>query len=251
MSWTESASTSFACRHSSARTADAARVLRLLERTRERLSAHFPQPAAELTVVLHDSPHALALSNPLMPAIWGLTAKPARRYVTGWAGRHELHVLSPRALRDRASGVSGSFEMLMLAPASLYAKRVITGTNRELQQARLPARSWAELRWAWLVEGAARWLSGESGHARTVVGHYMRTGHRPRFPASARDAPLLAPTLIEFLAEQQGPAAVTRLVGRLHTGGAHAALLSAFQGSGLSSIESEWRSRLRRLSDGG
>jgi hypothetical protein len=251
MSWTESASTSFACRHSSARTADAARVLRLLERTRERLSTHFPQPAVELTVVLHDSPHALALSNPLMPAIWGLTAKPARRYVTGWAGRHELHVLSPRALRDRASGVSGSFEMLMLAPASLYAKRVIIGTNRELQQARLPARSWAELRWAWLVEGAARWLSGESGHARTVAGHYMRTGHRPRFPAGARDAPLLAPTLIEFLAEQQGPAAVTRLVGRLHTGGAHAALLSAFPGSGLTSIEGEWRSRLRRLGDGG
>ena len=51
---------------------------------------------------MHDSPHALALSNPLMPAIWGPTAKPARRYVTGWAGRHELHVLSPRALRDRA-----------------------------------------------------------------------------------------------------------------------------------------------------
>ena len=251
MSWTESASTSFACRHSSARTADAARVLRQLERTRERLAAHLPQPAVELTVVLHDSPHALALSNPLMPAIWGFTAKPARRYVAGWAGRHELHVLSPRALRDRASGVSGSFEMLALAPASLYAKRVIVGTNRELQQARLPARSWAELRWAWLVEGAARWLSGESGYGRTIVGQYMRTGHRPRFPPSPGDAPLLAPTLIELLAEQQGPAAVARLVGRLHTGGPDAALLSAFPGQGLTSIESEWRSRLRRLGEGG
>ena len=205
MSWTESASTSFACRHSSARAADAARVLALLERTRERLAAHFPQLATELTVVLHDSPHALALSNPLMPALWGLTAKPARRYVAGWAGRHELHVLSPRALRERASGVSGSFEMLALAPASLYARRVIVETNRELQQARLPGRSWAELRWAWLLEGAARWLSGESG-ARTQrsSAKYMRTGHRPRFPPSARDAPLLAATLIELLAEQEG-----------------------------------------------
>ena len=82
-------------------------MLRLLERTRERLIEHFPQPAAELTVVLHDSPQALVLSNPLMPLIWGLTAEPARRYVTGWAGRHELHVLSPRALRERASGRLG------------------------------------------------------------------------------------------------------------------------------------------------
>ena len=72
-----------------------------------------------------------------------------------------------------------------------------------------------------------------------------------RFPPSARDAPLLAPTLIELLAEQQGPAAVVRLVGRLHSGGPDAALLSAFPGQGLSSIESEWRSRLRRLADGG
>ncbi len=251
MSWTESASRSFACRHSSAASADAARVLRQLERARERLADDFPQPATELTVVLHDSPHALVLSNPLMPAIWGLTAKPVRRYVTGWAGRHELHVLAPRALRERASGVSGSFEMLALAPASLYSKAVIVGTNRELQQARLPGRSWAELRWAWLVEGAARWLSGESGHGRMVAGNYMRTGHRPRFPPSARDAPLLAPTLIELLAEQQGSAAVVRLVGRLHTGGPDAALLSAFPGQGLSSIESEWRSRLRRLADRG
>jgi hypothetical protein len=251
MSWTESASSSFACRHSSARTGDAARVLNLLERTRERLSTSFPEVTIEITVVLHDSPQALVLSNPLLPAIWGLSSKPARRYVTGWVGRHELHVLSPRALRERASRVSGSFEMLALAPASLYAKRVIVGTNRELQQARLPSRSWAELRWAWLVEGTARWLSGESGHARAVVGQYLHAGHRPHFPPSARDAPLLAPSLIEFLAEQEGPAAVARLVGRLHTGGPDAALLSAFPGRGLSSIESEWRSRLRRLGEGG
>lgn len=251
MAWSESASASFSCRHSSARAADAARVLRLLERTRERLSEYFPQPDIELTVVLHDSPQALVLSNPLMPAIWARTARPARRYVTGWAGRHELHVLSPRALRDRATGVSGSFEMLALAPASLYARRVIVGSNRELQSARLPARSWAELRWAWMVEGASRWLSGESGHARTVVGHYMRSGRRPQFPPRARDAALLAPPLIELLAEQEGPRGVARLAGRLHTAGAEAALLHAFPGQGLSSIEVEWRSRLRRLAEGG
>jgi hypothetical protein len=223
----------------------------LLERTRERLAEHFPQLETELTVVLHDSPHALGLSNPLLPAIWGLTARSARRYVTGWAGRQELHVLSPRALQERATNVSGSFEMLALAPASLYAKRVIVGANRELQAAGLPARSWAELRWSWLVEGASRWLSGESGHARTVVGHYMRSGPRPHFPPGPRDAPLLAPSLIELLAEQEGPGGVARLAGRLHAGGAEAALLHAFAGHGLSTVENEWRSRLRRLAEGG
>lgn len=251
MAWSESTSASFACRHSSARPHDAARVLRLLERTRERLAENFAPPDGGLTVVLHDSPHALALSNPLMPLVWGLTARQARRYVTGWAGRQELHVLSPRALRERASLVSGSFEMLALAPATLYAKRVIVGANRELQTARLPARSWAELRWAWLVEGASRWLSGESGHARTVVGQYMRSGHRPHFPPRARDAPLLAPVLIELLAEQQGAGGVARLAGRLHAGGADAALLHAFGGQQLASVENEWRSRLRRLGEGG
>lgn len=252
MAWVESTSASFACRHSSERSADAARVLRLLEQTREQLAEHFPPIDDEITIVLHDSPQALVLSNPLMPLVWGFTSRRARRYVTGWAGRQELHVLSPRALRERASSsTSGSFEMLALAPASLYARRVIVGTNRELRSARLPARSWAELRWAWLVEGASRWLSGESGHARSVVGQYMRSGRRPHFPPGPRDAPLLAPPLIELLAEQDGPAAVARLAGRLHAGGSEAALLHAFPGQGLSSVESEWRSRLRRLGEGG
>jgi hypothetical protein len=251
MAWTESTSASFACRHSSERAADAARVLRLLERTRERLLEHFPNVDAELTVILHDSPHALLLSNPLLPAIYGLTSRPARRYVTGWAGLHELHVLSPRALRERASSVSGSFEMLALTPASLYAKHVVVTANRELQSARLPARSWAELRWAWLVEGASRWFSGESGHARSVIGQYMRSGRRPHFPPGPRDAPLLAPPLIELLAEHEGPSGVARLVGRLHAGGSRAALLHAFGRQELSSIENEWRSRLRRLGEGG
>ncbi len=222
----------------------------LLERTR-RAARHdaFTQLTTEITVVLHDSPHALALSNPLMPAIWGLTSKPARRYVTGWAGHHELHVLSPRALRERASRVSGSFEMLALAPASLYAKRVIVGTNRELAQARLPSRSWAELRWAWLVEGTARWLSGESGHARTVVGQYLHAGHRPQFPPSARDAPLLAPSLIELpWPSRRASAAIARLARRaaLRAGPTRRSVAAHPGPRPVSGIEGEWRLRLRR-----
>ncbi len=251
MPWTESESASFRARHASANTADAGRVLRLLERTRELLEAQLPPLDAELTVILHDSPQALALSNPLLPLVWTLTAGPVRRYVTGWAGRHELHVLSPRALRARATLVPGSFEMLALAPASLYAKRVIADANRELHGARLPNRVWTELHWAWLIEGAARWFSGESGHARAVIGDYMRSGHRPRFPPSVRDAPLLAPPLIDLLAQSDGPTAVARLVGRLHTAGADAALASIAGARSLAGLEQEWRSRLRRLAEGG
>ncbi|HEX3805034.1 MAG TPA: hypothetical protein VHV75_19570 [Solirubrobacteraceae bacterium] len=250
MSWAESTSASFACRHSSARSADAARVLALLERTRERLAYHFPQLTGELTVVLHDSPHALALSNPLMPALWGVTGKTARRYVAGWAGERELHTLSPQALRARASSVSGSFEILALAPASLYARRVIIESNRELQSARVVSRLWAELRWAWLLDGASRWFSGETGYSRSVVGQYIRAGHRPRFPPAARDAPLLGGTLVELLAEQQDDAAVARLAGRLHTGGSQTALRVAFGERAVMTVETEWRSRLRRLADG-
>ena len=103
-------------------------------------------------------------------------------------------MLSPHALSERASGVSGSFEMLALAPASLYARRVIIESNRELRSARALSRGWQELRWAWLVDGAARWFSGESGYSRSVLGRYLRAGHRPHFPPRAHDAPLLGAT---------------------------------------------------------
>ncbi len=250
MSWIESTSASFACRHSSRGATDAARVLALLERTRGRLVQDFAAPTAELTVVLHDSPQALALASPLIVGQWALTARQARRYVAGAVGRHELHVLSPEALRGRASGVTGSFEMLALTPASLYARWVIAAGNRELQAAGATKRLWLGQHWAWLLEGAARWLSGETGYSRAVVGSYVRYAGRPHFPPRAADAPILAGTLIELLAERRGEAGVAGLVGRLHSGSTHTALRTAFGEEALMNVEVEWRSRLRRLADG-
>lgn len=249
MSWTESTSTSFQCRHSSGCAEDAARVLALLERTRDRLSSVLPPLEREPTIVLHDTPHALVLSNPLMPALWAATCPPARRYVAGWSGSRELHVLAPSALRDRASRVTGSFEMLALAPASLYARRVVSAANRELRDARAAGSIWHNLRWSWLFEGCSRWLSGESGYSQNVVGGYLRAGHRPHFPPSMREAPLLASSLIELVAERHEQRGVVRLASRLHSGGVDAALASAFPGQALGTIENEWRSRLRRLAD--
>jgi hypothetical protein len=250
MAWIESQSPYFHCRHSSAFTADAARVLALLERTRERLEPQFPRLAPEATIVLHDSAAALSMSNPLMPLLWAATARQARRYVTGWTGHRELHVLSPQALRARASGVTGSHEMLALTPASLYVRRVLIEGNTDLWESRAPQRVASELRWAWLLEGIARWYSGESGYARGAIGQRMRDGRRPHFPPSMRDAPLLAAPLIDLLARLHGSDAVTELAKRLHPGGAQAALTRAFSGRSLMAVEGDWRSELRRLTEG-
>lgn len=220
----------------------------MLERTRERLARHFPQ-TAELTVVLHPSATSLGLSNPLMPAIWRSAAPSSRPYVTGWVGARELHVLSPAALRARASGTTGSFEMLALTPASLYARRVILECNPDIRRARSAHRGLIALRWAWLLEGASRWLSGESRYARAVVGRHVRQGRRPRFPPSPRDAPLLGATLVELLAGQRGEAAVARLSGRLHPQGGRGALARAFEGRSLAAVEDDWRASLRRLAE--
>jgi hypothetical protein len=247
MSWVESATKSFVCRHSSAHTEDAARVLADLESMRLRLARHFPRSVDELTIVLHDSPVSLALSNPLMPLLWAASARSARRYVTGWVGRRELHVLAPAALRRRASTLPGSFEMLSVAPQSLYARRVILEAQHDVRHSRVPGRGLVEPRWAWLIEGSARWFSGESQHARAAVAHRLRIGGHPQFPPPFADAPLLGPTVIELLVRTQGEAAAAQMATRLDPGGASAALSRAFPGWALGNIEAEWHQGLRQM----
>jgi len=83
-----------------------------------------------------------------------------------------------------------------------------------------------------------------------VVAHRMRHDSRPRFPPTIRNAPLLAPSLIDLLARERGETAVTQLTARLHPHGPRAALMKAFGGRTLANVESDWRSELRRLADG-
>ncbi len=246
-SWVESTSASFECRHSSNCGSDALRVLESLERTRERLGRWFPRTVDELTVVLHDSVASLTLTNPLLPLAWAATTPAARRYVTGWVGRRELHVLAPSILRARSSGVRGSLEMLERAPASLYARGVIAECNHEIQHSRFRGRGVPELRWAWLLEGAARWFSGETAHARTAIGVRMREPSRPSFPPSVRDATLLGGTVIDLLVEREGEIAATQLAVRLHPHGARAALAKAFGVRSLDTVEFDWRAHLEKL----
>ncbi len=222
-------------------------MLYSLERARERLRSLFPAAPGELTVVLHRGFLGLSFTNPLLPLAWLATAPAARRYVAGWAGAHELHLLAPAQLAGRASNVPGSREMLALTPIALYARRLIVENNDDLRSARTVPRMLLELRWAWLLEGGARWFAGQTDHARPAIARRLREGGRPSFPPGARDAPLLGPTVIDLLARDEGEAAAARLVCRIHPQGHRAALAGAFRGRSLAQTERSWRSHLERL----
>lgn len=247
MTWVESASRSFRARHDAGAGDDAERVLHSLEVTRERLEQYFPASVTELTVVLHRSGGSLAMASPAVPALWLLSAPAARRYIAGWAGRGELHVLEPSALERRASAVPGSREMLELTPAALYARRVVSENNPDLRRRALAARSRAELRWAWLLEGAARWFVGQTEHARPAIVRRLHEGGPPSFPPGVRDALLLGGTVFDLLERERGEHAATGLACRLDPRGPRAALREAFGGATLAQIERAWRSHLQRL----
>ena len=247
MTWVESASRSFRARHDSAGRDDAERVLHELELARERLSAYFPTTIDGLTVVLHRNSLSLSLARPLVAGAWLATAPSSRRYLAGWAGREELHLLEPSALEGRASGVPGSREMLELTPVALYARRVIDESNSDLPARPTPRRVRAEMRWGWLLEGAARWFSGQVDHARPAIARRLHEGSRPAFPPGPRDALLLGGTVIDLLAREEGERAAAELACRLHPQGPRAALSRAFGGRPFARTEEAWRTHLRRL----
>jgi hypothetical protein len=250
MTWVESVSASFTARHEEAATDDARHLLQSLERTREYLEGYFPRTPAELTLVLHGGPTGLIASNPLMPLVWLATAPAARRYVVGWAGRSVMHMLEPEILRGRASkwgGGDGLSEMLQYGAACLYAHRVVIASNKDLARVMPALRISREVRWAWLLEGAARWFGGQTAHARPAIARRLREGGPPSFPPGPRDAALLGGTVIDLLAREQGAQAAARFACRLHPQGARAALSEAFGGRSLAHTEGAWRSHLARL----
>jgi len=251
MPWVESVSPSFRARHDSVHADDAGRVLHSLERTREQLAELFPRTVSELTVVLHQGPASLSLSNPMVPLTWLLTAPAPRRYVGGWVGAQELHMLAPSVLAARASNVPGSREMLALTAASLYARRVVMDNNHDLPHRVTPARLVAELRWAWMLDGAGRWFAGQIEHARPAIARRLREGGRPAFPPGLRDAALLGGTVIDLLAREEGELTAAQFVSRIHPHGARAALSKAFGGRSLVHTEGAWRSHLARLASAG
>lgn len=251
MTWVESRLGGFRARHDQADARDARRVLESLSLAAARMEGLFSRRVQEITVVLHDSVASLTLTNPAMPLMWLMTAPAARRYVAGWAGARELHVLSPALLRTRASNVSGSREMLALSAPALYARRVILENNRDLQAVMGAIRVRRELRWAWLLEGAARWFCGQTEYARPAIARRLHEGGRPAFPPGLRDATLLGGTVIDLLAREEGERAAAAFVTRLDPQGPHAALSKAFGGRPLQQTEVAWRTHLSRLAGPG
>ena len=253
MTWVESVSASFTARHDSEAADDAHRVLQSLERRREYLQALFPRTPDELTVVLHRGTAGLVFTNPLLPLAWlstGAGGSDSRRYVVGWCGRRELHMLEPARLRARASnrvGGSDSLEMLEYSAACLYARRVIIASNPDLARVMPALRARRQLRWAWLLEGGARWFGGQTEHARPAIARRLREGGRPGFPPGLRDAALLGGTVIDLLVRERGEAAAARFVSRLHPHGPRAALTDAFGGRSVIHTEGAWRSHLARV----
>ena len=248
--WVETESESFVARHDARDEDDARRVLTSLEAARARLEPEFDIPTPELSVVLHGSSLQLDLAEPFLPLQRLRTAPAARRYLVGWCGELELHVLAPRLLAKRASNVEGSLELLMLAPVALYARRLVAANHPGMPPPFGPRtfRRWLE--WAWLIEGAAQWLSGQARHLRPAVARRLREGSAPSFPPSARDAPLLGGTIFDLLEREEGDRACFALARAPHPEGTWATLERAFHGRPLRHTEDAWRHHLDRIAAG-
>lgn len=245
MTWLETASETFIARHDARDAEDARQVLSQLESARLRLEKAFGLDLGPLDVVLHSSGWQLRVAAPLLVVQRRLTAAAGRRYLVGWAGEGELHVLAPRLLARKASNVEGSLEMLMLAPSALLARRAVVEANPGLR------RFGTRLRWAWLLEGAAQYLSGQSRHVRPAVARRLREGGTPSFPPGRRDAPLLGGTVFDLLAREEGERRCVELACSKLEGGAREALVFAFHGRALRHTEDAWRAHLTRLAEPG
>jgi hypothetical protein len=242
VSWEETASDHFAARHDGAEAADAREVLRLLEDTRALLGERFRRlPEQEVSVVLHGTQAQLDVAQPLLPLVVRAQPVAARRYVVGRASGDTIHVLAPKALRERVTRVDGSEELLRLGPAALYGRIVVGDANPRL-------RCWRALRWAWLGIGAAEFFSGRTRHTRAIVARRLREGPPPAFPPAPRDASLLGGTVVDLVAREQGDAAAVAFVRDARADGATAedALRSAFDGRALHHTEAAWRAHLAR-----
>jgi hypothetical protein len=240
VSWEETASEHFVARHETADANGAVAVLELLENTRAQLAERVRElPPGEVAVVLHGSAAQLHAARPLLPLVVRATAPAMRRYVVGQAGGDTIHVLAPRTLRQRASNVEGSRDLLRLSPAALYARLVVGEANPRLRGVRA-------LRRAWLAEGAAEWLSGRVRYARPAIGRRLREGPPPAFPPAPRDALLLGGTLVDLLAREEGADAVMALVRTAGRRGVRDELRDAFHQRALHHTEGTWRAHLAR-----
>jgi hypothetical protein len=246
--WVESSTEHFDARHELAGAVGAEAVLELLESTREQLSSVFTTTPKRVSVILHATPTALALTAPPVAALWLGTTGAARRYIVGWAAPGKLHLLAPSALERRSARIKDSHDMLMLAPAALYAQLVIAQSNPGLAPSLRPLGLRERLRWSWLIWGAAQHFSGQSAFARAAIAYSLHEQPMPRFPPTAREAPLLAGSVFDLLERERGTAATVELALTPPTGTSSDILEHAFAGRSFAATKGAWRAHLRRIS---
>src|SRR5581483_10859523 len=124
---------------------------------------------------------------------------------------------------------------------------IIVANNPDIPRRLSPRRPGIALRWAWLLEGAARWFGGPGAHARPAIARRLREGRRPSFPPGVRDAPLLGGTVIDLLVRERGEPAAAQLACRLHPHGPRGALRDAFGGRSPARTEEAWHAHLTRM----
>lgn len=249
MPWVESESQSFQARHEEADAAEVAALLQRLESFRLRVADLLPAAPINIAVVVHPRSSMLGLAHPWLPTARFFAAPAGRRYMAGWFTRSEIHVLAPAALAKRASKVPGSREALDLTPEREYSQLALGASNQLLPPPFTPASFTRYLRWAWLAEGAAAWLSGQTRHLGPAIARRMREGGRPDFPPSTRDSVLLGGTVFDMLQEGAGPGACMDLALKLDAAGARVALERVFARPA-AEVERDWRDYLDELSGG-
>jgi hypothetical protein len=245
VTWIETDSLSFTARHDDADLACAHRVLDTLEDLRLRLEDRFDHVPGNVTIVLHDNPAWLSAAHPLLPAVRWSAAPAARRYLAGWPMDGEIHTLNDSWLDRRAAG-EDSLRALRGTAERMYCQIVLAANNSALPPMWTPKRFLAYLRWAWLIEGAAQYFTGQTGLFRAAVITRLREGERPAFPPTRRDALILGGTVFDMLERHAGPDACVRMASRLHREGPRGNLELAFEAR-MRDIERAWRMHLDEI----
>src|SRR2546430_941545 len=152
--------------------------------------------------------------------------------------------------RDPVQTWQSARPMTWVEPSSRsFSAGWVSGPNTQnLPPPFSPASFTRYLRWLWLAQGAAQYLSGQVAHLRPAIARRLHEGARPKFPPGVRDAALLGGTVFDLLAHEEGTRATVDLACRpLHSDGAVAALVKAFGGREIAYTAEAWRAHLERL----
>jgi hypothetical protein len=185
------------------------------------------------------------MAHPLLPAVRWSVAPAARRYLAGWPMAGEIHTLNDNWM-DRRSAGEDSLRALRGTAERMYCQIVLAANNEELPPMWTPRRFLTYLRWAWLIEGAAQYFTGQTSLFRAAVITRLREGERPAFPPARRDALILGGTIFDLLDRHAGPDACARLASRLHREGPIGNLELAFDAR-MREIERAWRTHLDEI----